>query len=808
MGFAEGTAAYATLEDNVEAAEDAGLEEGYYDEGRVAFFAKGQIKGEFLLTLSYDSDRDRDEMRNRFETEIDPTAYYSLYADGSEQRFEAASQRKLYVKLERSQFVALFGDYATGLTVTDLARYNRRFNGVQSEFRGDVFSYNAFAAESDQAFTRDEMRGDGTSGLYRLTRSPIIANSESVRIETRDRFDSGVVLETRQMTRFLDYNLDPLDGTIFFKQPVPNRDLEFNPVFIVVEYETATESTDNLIAGGRGALHVAGDKVEIGATLIDDQTEGAEADLKGIDLRWQIDAQTEVRAEYAQTTSTDIDGESVEGKAHSVTFDHHSERLDVRALLREVENEYGLGYQNTADLGFRRLAVDLRARLSERLFVEGEAGWQQNLETEDIRNLARARLRFQRGGFNSSLGISHTADEFEDGETRTSNLAELTLAQRLFGERLTVRASASTSLGSEAESVDFPTKYVFGADYRVRPGVDFVAEYEDASGSDIEASMTRIGVRAQPFARTQVNSFVNNEMSEFGPRVFANIGLVQGFQLTDRWSVDVGVDQTRTLLDDTARVFDPDRELVSGSLGEDFTSVFAGALYNAENWSANTRVELRDSDSEERTSLSFGWFREAQRGMGLSAGLLVYASQLANGNEVTAADLKFGWAYRLADSQWAFLNRIDLVYEDLIQDARAEDSWRFINNFVASRRFGDANELSLQYAFKYVRSNFADIEVTGYSDLVGLDYRRGIKGRFDIGANASIYNSYQSGVTDFGVGIDAGYNIATNIWLTLGYNFTGFYDEDFADARYTAQGPFLRFSIKADQQSLKAIAGR
>jgi len=29
------------------------------------------------------------------------------------------------VKLERGQFYALFGDYATGLTVTELSRYSR-----------------------------------------------------------------------------------------------------------------------------------------------------------------------------------------------------------------------------------------------------------------------------------------------------------------------------------------------------------------------------------------------------------------------------------------------------------------------------------------------------------------------------------------------------------------------------------------------------------------------------------------------------------------------------------------------------------
>ena len=122
----------------------------------------------------------------------------------------------------------------------------------QSEYRGENLSYNAFAAESDQAFNRDEIRGDGTSGLYRLSRAPLIANSETVRLEVRDRFDTGVVLSTRQLTRFLDYDLDTLNGTLFFKEPVPSRDLEFNPIYIIVEYETVTDGAEDLVAGGRG----------------------------------------------------------------------------------------------------------------------------------------------------------------------------------------------------------------------------------------------------------------------------------------------------------------------------------------------------------------------------------------------------------------------------------------------------------------------------------------------------------------------------------------------------------------------------
>lgn len=807
VGFAEGTAGYNTLSDNASEAMAAGHEDGYYDEGRVTFFAKGSIKGEYLLTLAYDSAKDRDENRQRFETVIDPTQHYPLFADGSEQRFEAPSQRKLYVKLERNQFNAMFGDYNTGLSVTDLARYERRFNGFKSEFRGDHLGYTVFAAESNQAFQRDEIRGDGTSGLYQLSASPIVVNSDVVHIEVRDRFDSSQVLSSTTLARFLDYNIDTLNGTIFFKQPVPSRDLDFNPVYIVAEYETLSTSDDDVIAGGRGSIRFADDKVEVGATYVDDSTAGAETDLSGVDVSWQINDQTLFKAEYAE--SNRINGTVEEsGTAQSLTFEHNGENLDVRAYVREVEDGFGLGYQSAADQGFRRLGVDARGEISERVAAEGEAQWQQNLDTRDIRNLARARVRYDHGNFSGSLGVTHAEDKFDDGETRTSDLAELSLSQRMFDGNLTLRANVAAAISGDADTTDFPDRYVIGADYSISKDVDLVAEYEESSGTGIDATMTRIGVRATPWSRSQLNTFVTEEVTEFGPRLFSNVGLIQGFQLNENWTLDVGVDQVNTLVESGARPLDTDRELVSGSLNEDFLAAYVGAMYSAEAWSANARLEHRNSDSEERNSLLVGWYREPAQGHGLSASLALLESDNITGHELQTVDLKFGWAYRLANGKWSFLDRIDLISEDATTANGDVRAWRLINNFNANRRFSAELQMSLQYAFKYVRSDFDGNGYTGYTDLIGVDLRRGIKGKWDVGVNTSIYHSYKSDVIDYGFGVDVGYNLFDNMWLTLGYNVEGFHDSDFSQARYTAQGPYLRFAIKADQHTLKRIAGR
>ena len=72
------------------------LEEGYSSDGRVAFFAKGAIKGEYLLTIAYDSARDHALAKDRLLGTIEPDRYYTLYGDAIEQRFEAATTRKLY----------------------------------------------------------------------------------------------------------------------------------------------------------------------------------------------------------------------------------------------------------------------------------------------------------------------------------------------------------------------------------------------------------------------------------------------------------------------------------------------------------------------------------------------------------------------------------------------------------------------------------------------------------------------------------------------------------------------------------------
>ncbi len=803
VGIAEGTAAYQTISGNMETAAAADRDEGFEQDGRVAFFAKGRIKGDFLLTMAYDSAREKKLARDTLHGAIEPDRYYLLYGDATEQRFEAASQSKLYLKIERRQFVTLFGDYDTGFSVTELTRYNRSLSGVRSDFAGERISVSGFAARTDSGLVQDELQGDGTSGLYRLTRAPIVIGSDKLRIEVRDRFEITRVVEKRELSRFIDYDLDYERGTVFFKEPVPSRDRDLNPVFIIADYEVRTGGEDQVAAGVRVTTKLAGDKVEIGASAVYEGAQAGDTRIVGTDLDWRVSDQTRVRAEVAQSQSDDpLRGDSstawlVEGK-------HASERLDGRIWARETDAGFGLGQQLTADTGTRSGGVDARYKLTEKFVIDGQLQHQRVLSSDATRLLASAEGRFSKDGYGLGVGLRHVADEDASGEERVSDQAFLTGTVDVWDGRVTLRGEMDATLGGKNASVDYPARSILGVDYHLSDATILFAEYEHATGDQLEADTTRFGLRARPWERTQVNSSINTQASEYGPRVFSNFGLKQGFVYKDRWAFDVGIDQTNTLRGPDLEPLNPNAPLASGTLTDDFFAAFVGAAYRRELWQMTSRLEHRNSDSEERWSSTTGWYREPVEGHAMSVSLQAFDSTAQLGDSTSAVG-RLAWAYRPDSSRWIVFDRFELKYEQRDDALNAYESQRMVNNLHANWQLDPALQVGMQYGVRYVASTFEGDKYAGLSDIAGFDLRRQLTRRFDLGAHVAALHSWESSVMDYAVGLDLGTTFAKNIWISVGYNFAGFRDDDFSASRHTAQGPYLKIRIKADQDTFKDL---
>ncbi|MBI5888147.1 MAG: OmpA family protein [Deltaproteobacteria bacterium] len=796
VGMAEGTAGYNAVKGNMESLGDSDGKIGLYEEGRTAFFAKGKIKGKWLLTAAYDSDKSWKSGDNTsLHQTIAPDKYYTIYGDGSYEQREAASARPLYVKIERDRFYALFGDYNTGLTVTNLSRYSRNFNGLKSELKGDKYDYNVFVSDNNQQFVKDEIRGDGTSGLYRLSRKSIVLNSESIVIETRDRFRSEVIVSSKAMSRFMDYSIDYDDGAIHFKSPVGSRDENFNPNYIVVNYETYDAAAVSYNYGGRGAARVLDKKVEIGGTYVKEDSGLRTGSLAGVDATVDLGPKTKLKAETA-ATNYDNDAAHREGTGYLAELSHKADKMDGKAYVREQGQGFGLGQERSGEAGTRKYGVDAAYRPIANVSLTGGAYRQYKLYTLEQKDMAEMRARYTAKGYELYTGLRHAEDTDVNGGVFTSEQVIAGAKYNLLRDRLALSAQREQSVLDKNASVEYPSRTSLGADYKLNDSATLIVRQEFVQGADGRASLTQAGLNASPWTGGQLNSTVGQQLNENGARVFSSMGLKQAWKINAKWSVDGGVDNSATIKR-------PNHALIMSAADSDFTAVSLGAAYRLKKWAWTGRAEARHSAADDKTGLFTGMNGELRDGIGVSAGLQGFNTDYSSGDRRRSGDLRLGAAYRPAKTRWIILDRLDFLIDEQKNSAFHFSNRRIVNNLNVNFKIYSDTQLSLQYGAKYVKERIDSFDYSGYTDLLGGELRHDVTRRLDVGLRSSVMHSWKDGQCKLSTGPSIGYNVVKNVWLSVGYNVTGFRDRDFSKADFTAAGPYIKFRVKFDKESAR-----
>ena len=810
VGLGEGTVGYSAVAGHMESLRDAGEDEKLYQDGRLAFFAKGKIKGSWLLTMAYDSAKGRGNAGDTglFQT-IDPNSYYTLYGDASSQQYDASSARKLYLKLERDHFYLLFGDFDTGLSVTELSRYSRSLNGLKADWHGDRFEANLFGTETAQAYARDEIRGDGTSGLYRLSRKNIVLNTDKITIETRDRLRSEIIVSSQVLSRFLDYSIDYDAGTVFFKQPIRSRDEEFNHVFIVAEYETRDAGTQALSYGGRVGAKLLDDNLKTGVSYIrEGQVTGA-GNLYGLDASYKIGTTT-LKGEVAHS-DTNFGGSTREGNAYLAELQHQGPKLQGKLYYREQETGFGLGQLNGSETGTRKGGLDALYKLTDKVSLGGQAYRQYNLATGAVQDVVEETSSYLSSRYGARLGLRHASDRLGDGTAQTSNQLTVGGEWLTVDKRLTLHAGHDQSIGAR-NNASFPTRTTLGADYKLTEKTMLFAQQEFTSGAGADSNTTSAGMKAVPWQGGAVNTSLGQNLNENGQRIFALFGLKQTWKVTDKWSVDSGVDRSQTVKKPGGYQFNVNVPSASGA-SQDFTAVSLGSSYQELKWNWNSRLELRNSDLEDKWGIVTAFVGEPKQGWGWSARCQIFDTTNANGSSRVSGDLRFGVVHRPLHARWIILDRLDFLYDRErgapatlpggTATSRELDNRRIVNNLNANFRPDAKSQLSLQYGAKYVLQTVDGRNYSGYTDLIGIEGRYDLASDWDVGLRGSLLHSWHAGQSSYSAGPSVGYKVVKNAWISLGYNILGFTDADFSAANYTAQGPFVRFRFKFDQNSVK-----
>ena len=56
------------------------------------------------------------------------------------------------------------------------------------------------------------------------------------------------------------------------------------------------------------------------------------------------------------------------------------------------------------------------------------------------------------------------------------------------------------------------------------------------------------------------------------------------------------------------------------------------------------------------------------------------------------------------------------------------------------------------------------------------------------------------------LGAEVGFQLRQSLWLSAGYNFTGFTDRDLVSSNFTTRGMFIRIRMKFDESVVPASA--
>ncbi len=800
VALADGKLGWQKVAGHVQPIDKQVFADRYYKDGKLAFFAKGRILGKYLLTLAYDSSKTRGANQNRLQQYIHPTQYYTLYGDTTLRQSDAASQEKLYLKLERSTFYALFGDYDTGLSITELGRYVRTMNGVKSEWKEARYGYTAFASRTSQSYIKDEIRGNGTSGLYHLSRQNIVSGSEKVRIETRDRFQNQKILNSVQMQRFVDYDIDYQAGTLFFKSPVNASDFSLNPVYIVVEFESNDRKDRFTQAGGRlYARPLEG--VELGTTYIHEGQLYHSNKLMAADATWEFGSSTEVKAEIARSRAGATPQDVVSARAYTLKATHLGRKVSSSVHLREFQGGFGIGQQQGSANATRDYGGDVQYKFTDQWSLSSTLLRQQDLSTGNIRDSVNNQLAWQYKEHSFGLGFNTARDLLSTGQKNLSRLLTANAATRL-GNRLTVRASREQALPGGTTSADFPTRTSLGAGYMLTEKIGLDLTQEWTQGSLQNSSTTRVGLKASPWSGGQLLTRYEQSLDENGLRSFANIGLKQQWNLTDKWLLDIGLDRSQTLRHPGAVALNPSIPLASGG-GTDYNAISLGANYAPEGWRWTNRVEYRVAADSRSWSLSSGMQGEPRPALGLSWSSQATHSRAVAGTFQTQVSTALGAAWRPDYDGWMWFDRLDVNYDASDDGLTRQRSWKYIQNLHANWQASRKHQWEFHHGIKWSRQYIDRQAFAGVTDFLFARWRYDVTESWDVSLQGALLHSWQDGQLLGSFGAAIGHRLVDDVWVSVGYNGNGFDSRDFAGAGYTTRGIYLDFRMKFDQNSIR-----
>ena len=766
---------------------------------RAAVFLKGKVKGDYLLTLAYDSDK---VQKDRLFRDIQPDEFYPVYGDDSVKGYDAQSTGALYVRVDKGSSYALYGDFTTqvqsrsGQTATQLSQYNRSLNGVRGHFEDKTVSGNTFASRGVSRRVTDEFPAKGVSGFYVLSKTDIIPNSEKIEILTRDRNQPALIIKTEQLTRFSDYEIEPLTGRLLFRAPIPSLDANFNLNSIRVDYEIDQGGAQFWVYGVDGQVKIT-EQIEVGGTYVRDENPQEKFTLKGANVGVKLGEKTLLTAEVAQTDNIT----SGTGNGARIELKHESTDWKASVFVGKTDTNFD----------------NPNALLNK---GRGEAGAKATYAFNDKTRLKAEAIRSEDGVSNGNrdgalLTVEHNFTPTLVGEAglryskeSTAAADNSTLGAANPGEQATARIRLSgevpnvpklTLFGEYEQALDDADRKVaaLGGEYRLFNQTKLYAKHEFISSLGNQYTLnnfqqrnaTVFGIDSEYTKESHLFSEYRMRDAVTGREAEAAIGLRNGWNLTDGIRLHTSFERIAS---------------VNGNTQES-TAVTGAIEYTANpDWKGTARLEYRTDGSADSILNTLGVAYKVNNEWTLLARNAIALQNYKVGGNKNEDRMQIGAAYRdFATNKIDALGRYEFRY--LKDNTGALDSKRYAHIVSTHVNYQPRADLTYagRYAGKYVIDDSNNINSTSSAHLLGARADYDFKRDWTVGLNSSVLFNSNFNSRQYAIGGELGYLAMKNLWVSAGYNVFGFYDKDLTGEDYTNQGLFLRLRYKFDESVFK-----
>lgn len=754
--------------------------------GRAAVFAKGRVADDIDLTLRYDSEG----IDQSLFLEQNSNRYYPVWGDASLRGFDARSTSRFYARVDKGRSWAEYGDFSTRSAneAVDLARSNRALTGLQLHYQGEQLNVHSYASQNAQRAVVDEIPGRGLSGLYTLSNAPIVENSEAVEIITRDAEQPDVILQSKPLRRYLDYELDYRSGEILLTAPLASFNTELDPLSLRVSYSTETAVDQYWLSGIEANLRFA-DNFTLGAVVSQDDSPEDQRRIVGANFNWQqkTEALGSIKLLFEVARAERQAGLAEHaGNAARVRFEQQTERWKARFYYGYAEENY---FNEAASLRGGR--EEWNARLSWKLAAStsltSTLRQSRELSTDNSnRSLQLGINHFFEFGLRAEIGVQELqGDNVDDRFSARANL-QWTVPW-VEGLRLSVDGESALQESAEGKRGN---RLMAALDYDVLDYASIYARHTFihelgcrgglavASGTTGLANCTLIGIEskntngARLFSEYRVRDSLNGNEAE------AVLGLRQALELAEGLTLNASLERVEPL---------------GGSETQSTAATLSGVYSADESWKASARLEYRTTADSDSWLNTLAWAKKLDRDWTLLARSYYRLNQRQT-IEDSETRLQLGMAYRdTDDDQLTVLARYEWR-ETVAEQRQQQHIWQLSMNTQTSPEW----QSSWYYGLRWNR--YAEADTAAHVLVNRWQYE--INDRWGAGSMLALESNRDASLLHGGLGLELGYLAMTNLWLSLGYNAFGFEADDLDGAGVTQQGGYFNFRFKFDEYSL------